>query len=181
MIPSKGVRYINLKRVLVLGSGGVGKTTFAKQLSEKTGLPLIHLDLHFWNFGWVETPRDEWIPRVIKLSEQAEWLMDGNYSGTIGIRMKYADTVIFLDYGRLTCILGVLKRVIRNHGKVRDDMPEGCPEKFSLEFMKWIWNYSSRSRPRITSALKEAPASVTIHIVRSRRSLRRFLAEETIH
>ncbi len=161
-----------MKRVLVLGSGGAGKTTFAKQLSEKTGLPLIHLDLHFWNSGWVETSRHEWIPMVLELSERPKWIMDGNYSGTIDIRMQYADTVIFLDYGRFTCSLGVLKRVILNWGRVRDDMPEGCPERFSFDFMKWIWNYSSRSRPKIIRALEKAPASVTVHTVKNRRLLK---------
>jgi len=160
-----------MKRILVLGSGGAGKTTFAKHLSRKTGLPLIHLDLHFWNSGWVETPRHRWIPRVLELSERPKWIMDGNYSGTIDIRMKYADTVIFLDYGRVTCSLGVLKRVILNMGRVRDDMPEGCPERFSFDFMKWIWNYSTRSRPKIIEALEKAPASVTVHVVKNRRSL----------
>lgn len=164
-----------MRRILVLGSGGAGKTTFAKQLSEKTGLPVIHLDSHFWNSGWVETPRDRWIPMVIELSERPEWIMDGNYSGTIDIRMKYADTVIFLDYSRFTCTLGVLKRVIRHWGLVRDDMPDGCPERLSFDFMKWIWNYSSRSRPRIAGALQKAPSSVAVHIVRNRASLRRLL------
>ena len=163
-----------MKRILVLGSGGAGKTTYARQLSEKTGLPLIHLDLHFWNSGWVETSRDKWVPMVLELAERPEWIMDGNYSGTIDIRMKYADTVVFLDYGRLTCSLGVLKRVILNWGRVRDDMPEGCPERFSFDFMKWIWNYSSRSRPKIMEALERAPALVTVHVVRNRRSLQRL-------
>lgn len=165
-----------MKRVLVLGSGGAGKTTFAKRLAEKTSLPLIHLDSHFWNTGWIETPRDEWIPLVKQLSERPEWIMDGNYSGTIDIRMKQADTAIFLDYGRFTCTLGVLKRVITHLGRVRDDMPEGCPERFSFDFMRWIWNYSSRSRPRITSALKNAPASVTVHVIRNRKDLRKFFS-----
>lgn len=170
-----------MKRILVLGSGGAGKTTFAKQLAEKTGLPAIHLDLHFWSSGWVETSRDEWIPRVIELSERPEWIMDGNYSGTIDIRMKYADTVIFLDYGRITCTLGVLKRVIAHRGLTRDDMPDGCPERFNIEFMRWIWNYSSRSRPLILRALKKAPSSVSIYIFRNRRALRKFLGKDIKH
>ncbi|MCK5133485.1 MAG: hypothetical protein KAR40_15200 [Candidatus Sabulitectum sp.] len=105
-----------MRRILVLGSGGAGKTTFAKQLAEKTGLPVIHLDSHFWNSGWVETPRDQWIPMVIELSERPEWIMDGNYSGTIDIRMKYADTVIFLDYGRFTCTLNGTSIYLRTKG-----------------------------------------------------------------
>ncbi|MCD4706275.1 MAG: hypothetical protein K8S62_00880 [Candidatus Sabulitectum sp.] len=170
-----------MRRVLVLGSGGAGKTTFAKQLAEKTGLPLVHLDSYYWKPEWMETPQDEWIPRVIELSERPEWIMDGNYSGTIDIRLKYADTVIFLDYSRFTCTLGVLKRLVTHGGSARDEMPEGCRERFSLDFMKWIWNYSSRSKPKIISALQKASSSVTVHIVRNRASLRRLLAELTTH
>ncbi len=83
-----------MRRILVLGSGGAGKSTFTRQLSEKIGLPVIHLDSYFWNSGWVETPKDEWIPLVCELSRRSEWIMDGNYSGTIHVRLKHADTVI---------------------------------------------------------------------------------------
>ena len=163
-----------MKRVLVLGSGGAGKSTFSRQLSKRTGLPVIHLDSFFWNSGWIETPAAEWNPLVSELSGRAEWIMDGNYSGTIDVRMNHADTVVFLDYNRLTCIFGVIRRVITNFGQVRIDMPEGCHERFSLEFMKWIWNYPSRSRPVIMRALLKAPPSVSIHIIKSRSELRRL-------
>jgi len=166
-----------MRKILVLGSGGAGKTTLTKLLSEKTGLPVIHLDSHYWKPGWMETPKEDWLPRVIELSQRPEWIMDGNYSGTIDIRMKYADTVIFLDFGRFICTLGVLKRLIRHQGSVRDEMPDGCRERFSLEFMRWIWNYSSRSRPRILSAMQKAPSFLTVYVIRNRRSLRRFLAD----
>lgn len=164
-----------MKRILVLGSGGAGKSTFCRQLSEKIDLPVIHLDSYFWNSGWVETPKDEWVPLVCELSKRSEWIMDGNYSGTIDLRMKHADTVIFLDYNRLTCTLGVLKRVITNYGRVRCDMPEGCHERFSLEFMKWIWNYPSRSRLVIMNAIFRAPSSVSIHIIKRRSDLKELM------
>ncbi len=102
--------------------------------------------------------------------------MDGNYAGTLDIRLKYADTVIFLDYGRVKSSLGVLKRVIRHHGQVRVDMPPGCPERFSAEFMKWVWDFNSNSRPEIDNALQNAPDSVTVYTLKNRRALRRFLS-----
>ncbi len=163
-----------MKRVLILGSGGAGKSTFARKLSNATGIPLIHLDLFFWKSGWVETPKKEWKQVVINLSQRPSWVMDGNYSGTIDIRIQYADTVIFLDYGRVICTLGVLKRVIQNWGKTRDDMPAGCPERFSFEFLKWVWNYKSKSRSKIVQALQKADSSKTIHIVKNRAELKKL-------
>jgi adenylate kinase family enzyme len=79
---------IFMRRVLILGSGGAGKTTFSKLLSAKTGLPLIHLDSFFRNPGWGESGKAEWRQKVQELCLQSEWIMDGNYSGTIDIRLK---------------------------------------------------------------------------------------------
>jgi len=165
-----------MKRVLVIGSGGSGKTTLSLELSRITGISVIHLDLNFWNPGWEETPGDLWRSRVTELCRGDRWIMDGNYAGTLGIRLKYADTVIFLDYDRVKSSLGVLKRIIRHHGHVRVDMPPGCPERFSPEFMKWVWNFNSNSRPKIDSALQNAPDSVTVYTLKNRRAMRRFLA-----
>ncbi len=74
------------------------------------------------------------------------WIVDGNYNRTIKQRIDKCDTVIYLDYSRLTCLRGVIKRVIGNYGKVRSDMGEGCPEKFDFEFLKWIWNFNRQYR-----------------------------------
>lgn len=75
------------------------------------------------------------------------WIVDGNYNRTIKQRIDKCDTVIYLDYSRLTCLIrGVIKRVIGNYGKVRSDMGEGCPEKFDFEFLKWIWNFNNQHR-----------------------------------
>src|SRR5438034_11750677 len=86
-----------LKRILVIGSGGSGKTTFARRLAERTTLPLIHLDALYWRPGWDPTPADEWRARVEALANEPAWIMDGNYGGTLDIRLAASDTIVFLD------------------------------------------------------------------------------------
>ncbi len=166
-----------MKRILVIGSGGAGKTTFARLLSKKFGFPLIHLDAHFWNPGWTKTPTEEWNQIVHELCSKPEWVMDGNFASSIDLRLKRADTVIFLDFGRVLCTYSALKRLILNWGRVRNDMGEGCKERFDLEFLKWVWNFPINSRPRITSALARYTDQVEVHSVSNRRELKRLLKE----
>ena len=87
-----------MRRVLVIGSGGAGKSRFAVALGRRLGLPVIHLDAHFWHAGWVETPAAEWRERRWRSWSAGEaWVMDGNYGGTMAQRLATCDTVIFLD------------------------------------------------------------------------------------
>ncbi len=133
------------KRIMIIGSPGSGKSTFAGKLSQITQLPLIHLDKEFWKDGWIETPRQEWIEKQKQLILGDEWIIDGNYGGTMDLRLEKADTIICFKLSRTVCLLSYYKRVITNIGKVRVDMPEGCPEKFDFEFMKYIWNFPKAS------------------------------------
>lgn len=133
------------KRIMVIGSPGSGKSTFSRKLSQIIARPLIHLDKEFWNNGWIETPRKEWIEKQKCLITGDEWIVDGNYGGTMDIRLEKADTVICFKLSRTVCLMSYFKRVITNINKVRSDMPEGCPEKFDFEFMKYIWNFPKTS------------------------------------
>ncbi len=97
-----------MKKVLVIGSGGAGKSTFAKRLSEKTGLEVIHLDQLYWQPNWVETPKDEWQEIVKEIIEGDEWILDGNFGGTMEMRIEACDTVIFLEMPRTVCVYRIL-------------------------------------------------------------------------
>src|SRR6266436_5243884 len=101
-----------MKRVLIIGSGGAGKSTFARRLNNILNLGLIHLDTLYWNPGWVETPKPEWRAIVEGLLGKDSWIIDGNYSGTLDIRIAACDTIIFLDIGRATCAWRILKRLL---------------------------------------------------------------------
>jgi adenylate kinase family enzyme len=164
-----------VKRILIIGSGGAGKTTFAKALASRTGLPLTHLDQLFWHPGWVPTPDEEWDRIVAELIARDSWIMDGNYGRTLPGRLEAADTVIFLDLPRLVCMSRIFKRRLRNFGRIRPDSAPGCPERISWEFVRWVWTYRSRRRPGIMKRLDALRSTKRIIILKSDREVRQFL------
>ncbi|MEQ1604287.1 MAG: DNA topology modulation protein [Pyrinomonadaceae bacterium] len=143
-----------MKKVVVIGSGGSGKSTFSRQLGEVTGLPVVHLDQLYWHAGWVKTPADEWEAIVRRELEKPDWIMDGNFGGTRPMRLAACDTVIFLDLPRWLCIYRILKRTLTYRKGTRPDMAEGCDERFDPEFMLWVWNYPNSGRKRVVNELE---------------------------
>jgi adenylate kinase family enzyme len=137
-------------------------------------LPVIHLDKEFWNAGWVQTPKDEWYSKQNELFTGGEWIADGNYDGSMDIRLSKADTVIFLDYNRLVCMCGVVKRFLKNIGRTRPDMAEGCREKIDYEFAKWIWRFPYDSRPKILEKLSKYD-NFKLIVIKNRRELKNFI------
>lgn len=166
-----------MNRVVVIGSGGSGKSTFSAELGRATRLPVIHLDREFWRPGWKETPKEEWTNRVAELIAGERWIMDGNFGGTREMRVRAADTIIFLDLPRRVCLYRILKRTVKYHGRSRPDMAEGCHERFDLEFILWIWNYKHRSRKRVLAELEGVDEKRVI-ILRNRQQVREFLANQ---
>jgi adenylate kinase family enzyme len=165
-----------MRRVMVIGSGGAGKSTFALRLGALLGLPVIHLDAQYWGPGWVEPPKDAWRRKVEELVCDDEWVVDGNYSGTLDVRLAACDTVIFLDLPRVVCIWRVLKRLVTYRNGRRPDMAEGCREKLNFDFLLWIWNYPSRTRPKVVKLLKENSENKRVVRLRSRSEVEEFLA-----
>ena len=165
-----------MKRVIIIGCGGAGKSTLARKLGEKTGLPVVHLDKLFWKPGWVERTPEEFDPMIFAEMEKEEWIMDGNFNRTLPQRLSRCDTVIYMDFSRMACLLGVLKRVLTTYGTVRTDMGEGCPEHIDLDFLKWVWNFNKEKREENYRLLNEATHAETI-VLKNRRSVRRFLKE----
>lgn len=164
-----------MRRVLVIGSGGAGKSTFAMQLAERTGLPLVHLDALYWRSGWLATVKSEWEALVATKLREDAWIMDGNYGGTLSLRLAACDTVVFLDRSRLLCLWRVFRRWLRFAGRSRPEMPEGCPERLTLEFLLWIWQYPVRRRPGILRRLAAVDGARLI-VLRNQADIDRFLA-----
>jgi adenylate kinase family enzyme len=165
-----------MKRVLVIGSGGAGKSTFSRRLGERLGVEVIHLDVAHWRPGWVEPPKDEWARKVDGLCERDSWVMDGNFSVTLDVRLAACDTVVFLDLPRAVCVWRVLKRRMIYRGVARPDMAEGCHEKLDVEFLLWVWNYPGRTRPKVLALLERHGEGKRIVRLRSSAEVERFLA-----
>jgi adenylate kinase family enzyme len=163
-----------MERVLVIGSGGAGKTTVARTLADSLRLPLIHLDAHYWKAGWVETPPDEWQKRVQSFASQPRWVMDGNYGGTLDLRLAACDTVVFLDMPRVVSLWRAIRRWVKYWGRTRPDVTPGCPERFTWSFFVWIWTYPERRREKILRKLA-ALQHARVFVLSSQRQVDEFL------
>jgi adenylate kinase family enzyme len=168
-------RIQEMKRVLIIGGPGAGKSTLARRLHAVTGLPLYHLDTFFWRPGWAAPPKEEWFRQVAELAVRDEWIMDGGYSNTFPIRMPRADTIIWLDLPRRVCIPRILKRRISNFGRVRSDAAPGCPEALDLDFLKWAWTFNKVHAAKYRVALATHAPHAHVARLRSRRETEMFI------
>ncbi len=165
-----------MKRIVVIGSGGSGKSTFSRRLGEKLDIPVVHLDRLYWMAGWQRRPTGEWLGALSRELEREAWVMDGNFGATRRLRLERADTVIFLDLPRYLCMYRILKRTLLYRSGNRPDMADGCRERFDPEFIAWVWNFPARSRARLLDELRSFPEKDVI-ILKSRRAVTRFLRE----
>lgn len=122
-----------MRRVLIIGNAGSGKSTFARKLAEKTDLPLVHLDKLYWHGNWEHLSREEFDAVLQPELEKEAWIIDGNFNRTIPHRLKYCDTVFFFDLPTVTCLWGITKRVLQSYGRTRSDMGGSCPERFDKQ------------------------------------------------
>lgn len=160
-----------MKKVIVIGCPGSGKSTFSRALHEATGLPLYHLDMMYWNEDRTTVEKPVFLERLQNAIEKDEWIIDGNYGSTMELRLQACDTVFFLDYPLEVCLNGIKER----KGKARADMPwtENTDEE-DAEFIEFIKNYNSESRPTVMELLAKYQDK-DIYIFRSRSEADEFL------
>jgi adenylate kinase family enzyme len=128
------------RRVIVTGLAGSGKSTLSLALAAKTGLPVIHLDLHFWKPGWVAPSETEWREKQCGVLAGNAWIADGNYPETLDLRLERADTVVFLDLPWWLCAGRAFLRGFRMPG----ELPEGCDYPAWLRLRdEWRWPSAS--------------------------------------
>ena len=160
----------------MVGCGGAGKSTFACELGAFTSLPVIHLDRFYWRPRWVPTPSEAWKVQLAELVRRDEWIMDGNYTGTLPERVAVADGIVFFDINRVMCVAGVVQRFLGHRFRLRADLPEGCAERLSWEFLRWIWDFPRKFRPAVLAALQQRGADVPLVTIRTRAEAARALA-----
>ena len=138
--------------ILVLGCPGSGKSTFARRLHERTGLPLIHLDRLFWLPDRTHISREAFDRRLTEMLCQPKWILDGDYNRTWEVRIRACDTVIFLDYDEALCLEGIAARV----GQDRPDMP-WTEQTLDPELVALVQGYRTQSRPVLLALLARYP------------------------
>ena len=139
-----------MQKVMVIGCPGSGKSTFSRALSQITGLPLTHLDMLYWNADKTTVERSVFIERLSEVLQKDAWIIDGNYSSTMELRMQECDTVFFLDYPADICLQGVKDR----RGEPRPDMPWVETEE-DTEFLEYIQNFYKENRPQVLELLQK--------------------------
>lgn len=163
-----------MKKVIVIGCPGSGKSTVSRALHNKTGIPLYHLDMMYWNADKTTVEKSVFLERLSDVLEKDEWIIDGNYSSTMKLRMAACDTVIFLDYPLDVCLDGIRER----RGKPRSDMPWIETEEDS-EFIEFIKNYNEQQKPKVLELLKKY-SDKNIIILESREQADAFLNGENL-
>ena len=163
-----------MRKIILIGSGGSGKSTLARAMGEKLGYPVNHLDTLLWRPNWEAVSREEQRQIQQTLISRDTWIIDGNYGGTLDLRIDAADTIIFLDLPRTLCLYRALKRTWLYRKTGRPDMAADCPEKLSFDFLKWIWRFPIDKRPKILSTLTATSDKQVIHLT-SRRAVKQFL------
>jgi adenylate kinase family enzyme len=169
------------QRVLVTGVAGAGKSTFSRALSAKTGLPVIHLDVHFWKPGWVEPSEDEWREKQRALLAGEEWIAEGNYHATLEDRLERADTVVFLDTPWWVCARRAFVRGVRKR-PTGFQLPNGCQES-AWRRLREEWALAGRicrvrrsERERELGIVSQHGNHVALHVLCSNRAARDLLS-----
>lgn len=165
-----------MQRILIIGNAGAGKSTFAKQLSQKLQLPLVHLDKLFWRGDWEHLTREEFDTLLQAELEKPQWIIDGNFNRTIPHRLQYCDTVFFFDLPTLTCLQGITGRVLSNYGKTREDMGGNCREyldRQKISLYRHVLTFNRQHRKDYYALLAQSNANVIVF--KSRRQAEDYL------
>jgi adenylate kinase family enzyme len=168
-----------MKRTMIIGCCGAGKSTFSRALHSLSKIELIHLDQHYWKPNWKETNSEDWKKIVQEFANKSSWIIDGNYGETMDIRIQRADTIIYLDYSTSICLKRVLFRTLKYWRKERPDMPDGCKERFDVEFFHYVATFNLKRRKKILKKLRAVKHKKKILIFRNRKETTKFLDNYT--
>ena len=166
-----------MRRIIVVGCKGSGKTSLALKLGRKLGLPVVHLDVLYWRQGWKESDKASFRARVADAVAGEGWVVDGSFSGlAFDLTLARADTLIVIESPRWLCLWRIAWRSAFGVDGTRPDLPEGCPEQFSWNLMQQAWRYDADRRPRIEAERLKYGAVVPVVRLSSDREIEDFLA-----
>lgn len=162
-----------MKRIALIGCGGSGKTYLSKRLAALIGAPVTHLDTVYYDDEWNTLDKEKFAAIQQELVAAPSWVIEGNYAGTLPIRLITADTVIFLDLPAWVCLWGIAQRRFRYGGGQNNTT--GVYDRITWSFIRYVWGYRRSMAPRVTELLREHATGATVHRVTSRRQARALL------
>ena len=160
-----------MKKIIVIGCPGSGKSTFARKIRDVIRIPLYHLDMLFWNEDKTTVTREILTERIREVMENPEWIIDGNYASTMEMRFEKCDTVFFLDYPTEVCLKGIEER----QGIPRSDMP-WIESESDEEFRNFVRSFNDKIRPEIICLINKY-SEKNIVVFRSREQADKFLSD----
>lgn len=166
-----------MRRILVIGNSGGGKSTLARRLGEKLGLPVVHLDVLFWKPGWEESDKDDFKARLSAQLDQGDWVCDGNFSSSFDASMARADTIVWIDQSPLLCLARAIWRIVVYRRGDRPDMAEGCDESIDLKFYGYILGFRRNYHPLIEAGLAAHGAHARLIRLKNDREIDAFVAQ----
>lgn len=173
------LRYViimkDVKRIMIVGQAGSGKSTLARTLGSILNLPVVHIDLIHWKSGWVERSGSEKDILCAQVHAQDEWIFEGGRSPTWPERLDRADVLIWLDLSLALRGWRVFWRTMNHRGTNRPDLPEGCPERFTWQFTKWIWDTRHTQQDKMQQLYDEAPMGKQKYRLTSRGEVSAFI------
>jgi adenylate kinase family enzyme len=151
-----------MHRVVIVGRGASGKSTLARLLGNITGLPVTEVDKVFWQPGLIATPREQWVRVQEKLVARDRWIIEGDLGpcDAVEVRLRAADTIIFLDFSLVRCAWRAFRR-----------------SRERADFWRWFLAYRYQSRPILAKAIANHAPNALLHIFRSPKALGRFVAD----
>ena len=159
-------------KIIVIGCPGSGKSTFARELHQKSGIPLYPLDNIYWRKDRSIVEKEIFLSQLRDIMKKEEWILDGNYASTMEERMEKCDSVFFLDIPVNVCLAGIESR----KGKKREDIP-WVEEETDKAFLESVKRYEKEQRPRVMELLKKYSCK-EIHIFHSRKETEEYLQEQ---